>query len=225
VNGVHDLAGTHGYGRVAVEDGEAFHEEWEKRVFGLRVAMLNARRIPRNLDEARYALENLEPHVYAAASYYERWLLAGEQIYLRHGAFTAAEIEARRRELAARPDAPPPRNHEPELVERVLHGLRAGVSTRRTLDAEPRYAVGDHVRTRNVHTTQHTRLARYLRDKRGVIDRIHGAFDLPELAAAGESKPEYVYEVRFEGAELWGDSAEPNTCVYAQLWESYLLPA
>ena len=69
-----------------------------------------------------------------------------------------------------------------------------------------------------------TRLARYVRGRRGVIDRLHGAFDLPELAAVGEHRPEHVYEVRFDAAELWGESAEPNTCVYAQLWESYLLP-
>jgi hypothetical protein len=29
VNGVHDLGGSHGFGRVAVDDGEPFHAEWE----------------------------------------------------------------------------------------------------------------------------------------------------------------------------------------------------
>jgi nitrile hydratase len=40
-----------------------------------------------------------------------------------------------------------------------------------------------------------------------------------------EAQPEPVYAVRFDGVELWGDSAEPNSAVYIDMWESYLEPA
>jgi nitrile hydratase beta subunit len=225
VNGVHDLGGMHGFGRVAPDDGDAFHAEWEKRCFGIRVATSRGVRVPTTIDEDRYARELLPPHVYLAASYFERWLLSGEDIYVRHGIVDEDELAARRRQLAGRRDADLPSHHDPGLVERVLGSLRRGAPARRELDAAPRFGAGEHVRTRNLHTTRHTRLARYLRDRSGTIVRHHGAFDLPELAAVGEHRPEHVYEVRFEGAELWGDSAEPNTCVYAQLAECHLLPA
>jgi nitrile hydratase beta subunit len=223
VNGVHDLGGSHGHGAVPVDDGATFHEEWEKHLFGLRMAM-NVHGIPGGLDALRYAVELLPPEMYLAAAPFERWLISGEQVYVDRGVVTAEEIEARRRELAAG-DAPLPSNVDPQLVQRVVGALENGRTSRREVDAEPRFAPGDAVLTRNLHTTEHTRLPRYLRAKRGVVDRLHGAFDLPERAAVLEHHPEHLYEVRFEGAEVWGESAEPNTCIYAQLWESYLMPA
>jgi nitrile hydratase beta subunit len=223
VNGVHDLGGTHGYGAVPL-DGETFHEEWEKHLFGLRMGM-NVHGIPGGLDELRYAVESLPPEVYVGAAPFERWLISGEDVYIRHGWITADEVEAWRERLREQPETPMPRHEDAAFVETVLGRLRGGRSSRRTLDAEPRFAVGDAVRTRNVHTTEHTRLPRYLRAKQGVIDRLHGGFDLPERAAVGIHEPEHVYEVRFTGGEVWGESAEPNTTYYAQLWESYLVPA
>jgi len=36
VNGIHDLGGMHGFGRVDVERGEpVFHDRWEGRVLGM----------------------------------------------------------------------------------------------------------------------------------------------------------------------------------------------
>jgi nitrile hydratase len=225
VNGVHDLAGMHGFGPVPVHDGEAFHEEWERRFFGVRMTMQLAHGFPPTIDENRAAVESLPPHVYIPAAPFERWLLSGNDVYVRRGAFTWAELEAKQREVEAHPDAPLPSHEDPELARRVVGRLRTGGSAWRTVEGEPRFAAGDEVRTRNVHTQAHTRLPRYLRGRRGTVDRLHGGFELPERASVGEGGAEYVYEVRFEGEELWGDSAEPNTCVYAQLWESYLLPA
>ena len=37
--------------------------------------------------------------------------------------------------------------------------------------------------------------------------------------------PQHLYSVRFEGRELWGEAAEPGTCVHLDLFESYLEPA
>ena len=41
---------------------------------------------------------------------------------------------------------------------------------------------------------------------------------------AGEN-PQYVYTVAFDGAELWGKSAENATTVCLDLFESYLQAA
>jgi nitrile hydratase len=222
MNGPHDVGGSHGFGRVPVEDGEAFHAEWEKRVFGMLIAMGYLHRIPRTVDESRFTIERLPPDVYLGAAYFERWLLGGETNLERYGVLSRTELGERRRQLANEPAASPPRAPDAEQVGRVLAALRAGPAARAAPAAQARFAPGDAVVARNMHPKRHTRHPRYIRGKRGRIDRVHGVFDLPELAAEGESEPEYVYEVRFEGSELWGESAEAETCVYAQLWESYL---
>jgi nitrile hydratase len=223
VNGPHDLGGSHGFGAVPVDDGNAFHADWEKRVFGITMAVSYAHRIPGTTDEARYAIEQLPPEIYLGSAYFERWLLGAETNYEAHGLLTRAELENRRRDLAADPGASLPASDDRGQVERVLDGLRAGPHPRQAAGT-PAYAPGDEVVARNVHTKSHTRLPRYVRGKRGRIDCVRGAFPVPELAAAGERELEFVYEVRFEGEELWGDSAETATCVYLQLWERYLQP-
>jgi nitrile hydratase len=224
VNGVHDLGGSHGFGRVPVEDGDSFHADWEKRTFGIVIAMAYAHRVPRSTDESRYTIERLPPDVYLGSAYFERWLLGSEANYEQYGLLGREELEARRRELAGKHSGPAPRNDDPELTARVLAGLRAGPA-HNAFEGEPAYAPGEAVRARNVHTKRHTRLPGYARGKLGRIDCVRGAFPIPELAAEGERELEFVYEVRFEGDELWGESAEPNACVYLQLWESYLQPS
>ena len=48
----------------------------------------------------------------------------------------------------------------------------------------------------------------------------------PDTNAHGLGEhPQVVYNVRFDGRELWGDSAEPRQTVSIDLWESYLEPA
>ncbi|MCC2663013.1 MAG: nthB, partial [Geminicoccaceae bacterium] len=39
MNGIHDLGGMHGLGPIRPEPDEpVFHEDWERRMFGLMVA-------------------------------------------------------------------------------------------------------------------------------------------------------------------------------------------
>ena len=48
----------------------------------------------------------------------------------------------------------------------------------------------------------------------------------PDTNAHGKGEnPQYVYTVEFVGEELWGDSAEPETFVELDLFESYLIAA
>src|SRR5262245_46167229 len=56
VNGIHDMGGMHGFGRVQPEKDEpVFHARWEARVLGLSRAC-SARNLF-NIDESRHAIE------------------------------------------------------------------------------------------------------------------------------------------------------------------------
>ena len=64
----------------------------------------------------------------------------------------------------------------------------------------------------NINPTGHTRLPRYVRGRRGTIERDHGAHVFPDSNAhfQGEN-PQYLYTVRFAARELWGEAAIPAT--------------
>jgi hypothetical protein len=73
MNGVHDLGGMHGLGRVDVEANEpVFHNPWEKTIFGTMVATMGQGMY--NLDEFRHGIEVMNPANYLTSSYYEHWL-------------------------------------------------------------------------------------------------------------------------------------------------------
>jgi nitrile hydratase len=76
---VNDVGGQTGFGQVVVEEGEpVFHADWEARVYALNTALV--RRGVYSLDEFRDAIERMPPQAYLAASYYERWLHAIEEL-------------------------------------------------------------------------------------------------------------------------------------------------
>lgn len=85
----------------------------------------------------------------------------------------------------------------------------------------PRFAVGDRITTCNVHRRTHTRLPRFARGKTGSIVRVHGMFAWPDSRAlrAG-SRSQYVYAVRFDFAELWGEGE--GDAVVLDIWEAYI---
>ncbi len=103
VNGVHDMGGTHGHGRVVVErDEPVFHGEWEGRVYGMTRRLLQTGLF--NLDEFRHAQERLPPAQYLKSSYYERWLAALELLVRESGLVPpAADLPDRRAEPRFRP--------------------------------------------------------------------------------------------------------------------------
>ncbi|MGH7319298.1 MAG: hypothetical protein ACRELA_06690 [Candidatus Rokuibacteriota bacterium] len=98
MNGVHDLGGMHGFGPVVAEKDEpVFHEEWERRVFALTLAMGAWGKW--NLDMSRFAREQMPPAEYLATSYYEHWLFGLEKLLIDKGFLTKAEIDRRVAEL------------------------------------------------------------------------------------------------------------------------------
>ena len=102
MNGVHDMGGMDGFGKVEPEPNEpVFHEPWEGRVLAMKRAMGCAGAW--NIDMSRFAQEMLPPHVYLAGSYYQSWALGVEQMLLERGLVDADELAAGR---ALRPGKP-----------------------------------------------------------------------------------------------------------------------
>ena len=75
MDGVSDMGGMDGFGKVEAEPNEpAFHAPWEGRVMALQRAVGFAGGW--NTDMSRYAQERLPPSVCLSVSYYKRWALA-----------------------------------------------------------------------------------------------------------------------------------------------------
>jgi len=222
MNDAHDLGGIHGLGRVEVEPREpVFHSDWEKVVFAILWATFGTGRY--NLDEFRHGIERMHPVDYLSSRYYEHWLHTRGNNMVEKGYLTKDEWDARTRYYLSNPDAPIPRKEDPQSVAGFAKLAYEGAATRREVAAKPRFRVGDRVVARNVNPTGHTRLARYIRGKRGVIHTVNDAYVLPDTNAHGKGEnPQYCYNVAFDARELWGDTAEPNQTVYFDAWESYL---
>lgn len=216
MDGIHDLGGMHGFGRVRVErDEPAFHHPWERRVWGLLRFTLGAG--VGNLDKFRHAIERMAPVAYLSAGYYGRWLHAVETLLLEDGVTSAEELSAWRAALARGEEPPPTSKIEPRRVD---------ASCLREVEREPRFAAGDRVRAAADHPAGATRLPRYARGKVGVVVEVHPAFVFPDTHAhdLGEN-PQHLYSVLFDGQELWGQDAEPATAISVDLFEDYLKPA
>ena len=216
MNGAADLGGMMGFGPVVVEpEGPPFRADWERRAHAMVIAMGAAEHW--NIDASRYARESLPPGEYLTSAYYEIWIKALERLLVAHGLVSAHELASQQ---SLRPGAELRRVLHPDDVRAMLAARRP---YERPVEAAARYAVGDRVRTRNMHPTGHTRLPRYARAKTGVIERLHGAHVLPDSNAHGAGEhPEWLYSVRFAATELWGDDADPSLSVSIDAWESYL---
>ena len=223
MNGIHDLGGMPGVGLVVREENEpVFHAEWEPTVFAITQVVRNTLGVF-NLDEFRHGIERMTPAQYLEASYYERWLASIETNLIEKGAVSKAEIDARAALLRDNPETVFPRRDDPSLAERVLERRPNSAVRPASEGPAPRFAVGDVVIARNINPSGHTRLPRYIRGKRGVVDQIRGIQVFPDTNAHGAgAQPQTVYSVCFTGRELWGDAADPSQTLSIDLWESYL---
>lgn len=213
------MGGMHGMGPIELEQDEpVFHHPWESRVFGLRRAMSAWRRW--NIDVSRHEVELVPAVDYLRMSYYERQFAAFLVLLQKRGFITAAEIATG--EPAATSTVASPaltRNAAAQLVAK-------GIPTSRDVSVTAKFQPGQPVRAINAQPLGHTREPRYVRGKRGTIDRDHGVFVFADTNAhfLGE-KPQHVYSVRFAARELWGNHAAPQDSVYVDLWDDHLEPA
>lgn len=220
MDGIHDLGGMAGFGPVAVEaDEPVFHEPWEGWTYALQVAGMGTGTFA--IDEFRHAIERLPPADYLAASYYERWLAAVEQLYYEKGVLDPDEVAARMAAIRAG-QYDPPADPNPAAYREIAAGLRDAFDVHRP-EREPAFAVGDRVRVRNQHPEGHTRCPDYARRAVGVVAAHRGTEVVPDARAHGRDAAEPVYNVRFDAAELWGEAADGGG-VHVDLWERYLEP-
>jgi nitrile hydratase subunit beta len=219
VNGAHDMGGMHGFGPVEPEPGEPpFHADWERRVFALTLAMGATGEW--NLDASRFARESQPPGDYLSETYYEIWLAGLERLLAER------ELVTREEGAAGRPLTPPrelARRLSAADVEQMLH---RGGPTEREPTGPARFAVGDRVRARELNPHTHTRLPRYVRGHAGEVVTVHGCHVFPDAHAHGGGEdPQWLYTVRFDARELWGEDADPAAAVSVDAWEPYLEPA
>ena len=87
MDGIHDLGGKAGFGRVEAEEDEPyFHEPWESRVFSMVINLGD------NTDRFRHAVERIDPISYLSDTYYGRWLGGLETKLVEDGFVTQEEI-------------------------------------------------------------------------------------------------------------------------------------
>lgn len=219
MNGIHDMGGMQDMGPIRPEKNEpVFHEPWEGRSLALNLAAAAWRKW--NIDAGRHQIELIPPADYLRMSYYEKWAQRLEELLVKTGMVTRAELET------GQPAAGSTKATPPLTAELVPSILRSGGPASRNVPGPSSFHVGQRVRARNINPTGHTRLPRYARGKTGSIHLDHGAYVFPDTNAhfLGE-KPQHVYSVRFTARELWGDQASPRDAVFLDLWDDYLEPA
>lgn len=216
MNGVHDMGGMDGFGKVEATPSEPpFHEVWEGRVLALNRVMQSTGEW--NIDVARYWTEILPPNVYLASSYYKKWFLRLKNLCLAKGLVSHEELVSGHSTGPGRP-----------LKGSVVTAVEAGkMLVRGNYDLPPtapaRFHIGDRVRAKNIHPKSHTRLPRFVRGHTGVVERIEGCHVFPDaVVAEGIERPEWFYTVTFENRELWGPDADPTVRVSIEAFESYL---
>jgi nitrile hydratase len=219
MNGGQDLGGAHGHGPVMPEPNEpVFHAEWEKRAFALTLAM--GRPGGWNIDMSRFARENRPPQEYLSMSYYQLWFYALETMLKERDLVSDDEITGGH---AVGPTKPVRRTLSVGDVAQVLY---RGGPTERDTNTTATFKPGDHVRAKNINPATHTRLPRYVRGRVGTIERVIGCHVFPDSNASGAGEnPQWLYTVRFDGPELWGEGADPSVKVSIDAWEPYLEPA
>lgn len=216
MNTIHDLGGMDGLTLPERDQGRILKEEWERQVWGLAVTLW-AKRIPGYNGGSRATLERMPPADYLTMPYYAKWLDRQEKTMLQSGIVTRDELD--------NPDGPMTTpdvgNFSPASPADIEEFGRSDSSEEETAEVAPQFSVGDEVIVKNNHPTGHTRVPRYVRGHRGVIQKHHGVNryqdDVPE-----DPGQQHLYTVTFTGPELWGNRAHPNDLVNAELWEIHL---
>jgi nitrile hydratase len=208
-----DLGGTTGHGPIVNEpEDERFHAVWEPRVLAMTLAM-GATGLW-NIDMSRAARESLP--AYARLSYYEIWFEALLKLIAAHGLAADDELQAGH---ALHPARELPRKLQ---TADVPAALARGAATERPALTKARFEVGDAVRMYAGKVPHHTRLPGYVRGRRGVVERVHGAHVFADAHATGRGEmPHWLYTVSFDAHDLWSD-AQRGVRVSVDAWEPYM---
>ena len=217
MDGIHDLGGMEGFGRVPVETGDADFRDiqpWEKRMWGLARNNL-APGI--TIDWFRHGVERMVPADYLGLAYFNKWCTTYLMMMLDNGTITMDDIDRGHVEV---PDPPA----DAKTLEDVLSiTSKANGSFQTDALTEPAFALEERVMTRRVIPGDHTRLPRYARGARGRVIAHHGSHVLPDKGVHGKHEGEHLYTVAFAAPELWGEDADARDDVTLDLWENYLV--
>jgi hypothetical protein len=213
----HYLGGLEGLPEPLTLEKRVFVEDWEKRIFGIHVAMMGLSNhlgsalpdypideVPTSFKDEwtwadlRTGAEAMNPFDYFKFRYYEKWLGGISQA-------TAGDA--------------------PAIDDQVISYLRLGDSPRRDV-AHPKFPVGSTVRITNVPADAHSRLPGYLRGRVGTVERVfEGDYGYFTHTGDGIGDPMPIYIVEFDPTEIWGPRAEDGPLsLYAELFEAYLAP-
>jgi len=231
----HYLGGLEGLGPVTFEK-RVFVEPWEKRIFGIHVAMMAlSSQLPLPATPSKFntvwtwadlrkGAESLNPFDYFRFRYYEKWLGGISGYFVQKGYITEAELDARTQQILQNPSTAARQGGDPAIDRRVVTYLIEGDSPKRESATRPRFAVGDKVFVKNVPSIEHTRLPGYLRDRIGTVDTVYPATYtyLTSTGPDGVGDAMPVYCVRFDPEEIWKGNADKNVAIYADLFEAYL---
>ena len=216
MDGIHDMGGMQGFGRVVPEPDEpAFHEPWEGRVHGVAMALW-ATDIP--VGSLRREIARIETVHYLTSSYYEHWQDALEANLARAGVIGPGEIDRWVERLAA--GEPVPVRSNPAQAAATAAMLEPDEPAPPPGNAH-RFAVGQTVRVRRISSPQHNRCPRYIRGLTGRVERLLAPAPLPENADTGERAEAPGYTVAFRSADLWPQDGTDHE-VLVDLWETYL---
>ncbi len=217
MNGIHDMGGMHGFGKVQVDDDTVFGADWQRRAFALVETLAWA--VPYSTDQHRYAIECLEPVNYLKHDYFENWIEATETLLIEAGLVDRSELEAGVKRFDINCE-----NHAPVGPQTLVAATRAGAEMIFPADTSTAaFHVGQRVRVLNTHRQGHTRVPGYVRGKCGLIIRNGGIFQFADSLAAGNGPdPQHCYTVEFTSTTLWGDDGSQGDTICLDLWEPYL---
>lgn len=218
MDGIHDLGGRQGFGKVDVgEKEEAFHSDWEARAYGIVRAMAKAP--DWTLDKFRFTREQIDPVTYLSRPYYDQWLQSYAALMVGSGVASVEEL-ASGKSSGETTDLGAPRDPGSVASEKTS----AAVQFERPYDAPFKFEEGATVRTKAHAHKGHTRLPSYARGHAGKVVEVRGAFIFPDESAEGVERAEPLYTVAFAAEDFWPGEGLTHT-VNIDLWESYLEPA
>ena len=198
MDGLHDLGGKQGFGRVAYPD-HPHDETWEPALRALSACAV--RNQIYNMDEFRHAIERMAPRHYLTAAYFERHLTAVATLLVEKGLVTREEFET-----LAGGGVP----------------LAGPIGQGRPPAAPQSFAVGETVRVKTEYVSGHVRLPAYIRGKTGVVVAITPDYPFPDAAGHGMQAPmEPTYDVRFRSRDLWADACD-DAMNHVGVFQSYL---
>jgi hypothetical protein len=163
MDGMHDLGGKQGFGRVAYPS-PPHDETWEPLVRALSAFSIKSHIY--NMDEMRHAIERMAPKHFMTAPYYERHLTAVATLLVEKGIVTHEELES--------------------LVDGAFP-LAGPIGPGRQAAPPQVFAIGDKVRVKNDYVPGHVRMPGYIR---GQVRR-RGAY-FGAHAVSGHCRPRHA---------------------------------